>query len=189
MQAFNKMTSDYDSSAVTSCKFGLGSYFRLVQPKIFSQPEITSPVEIITSNCCHACVLCNKQVVLPWRCHPGSAGIEECLSHGGNSGVRMPPMQLLILEKPAAVGMFWSIPVKTKRKGMVGLYLGRGPDQLLQAKSESSIGKHERFPMFLILWCPLSPAPAGCESQCFHRDIACAKLVIPCRESLSCPWL
>lgn len=57
---------------VTSCKFGLGSYLRLVQPKIFSQPEITSPIEIITSNWCHACVLCNKRVVLPWRCHPRS---------------------------------------------------------------------------------------------------------------------
>lgn len=35
-------------------------------------------------------------------------------------------MQLLILEKLPAVGVFWSILVKTKRKVMVALYLGRG---------------------------------------------------------------
>lgn len=70
---------------------------------------------------------------------------------------------------------------------MIALYVGRGgPDQLLQAEAESSTGKREGIPMFLILWCPLSPPPSGCPSQSFHRDTPGAKLVTPFWESLSC---
>lgn len=71
------------------------------------------------------------------------------------------PMQLLTLEKLVAVDIFWSRlcspKVKTKRKGDDCFVPGQGgPGHLLQAESESFRGKHEGFPMFLILWCPLS---------------------------------
>lgn len=48
---------------VASYTFGLRSYFRLVQCKIVSQPEITSQIEIITSNLCDPCMLYNKEMV------------------------------------------------------------------------------------------------------------------------------
>lgn len=63
---------------VTSCKFGLVSYFRLVQSKIVLQPEIMSPTEIITSHLSSPCVLYNKQMVTSLevssreRWHPGA---------------------------------------------------------------------------------------------------------------------
>lgn len=74
---------------VTSYKFGLGSYFRLVQSKIVSQPEITSQKEIITSHLSDPCVLCNKQMVTSlevssWQQHsrfPGAlASRSACLT-------------------------------------------------------------------------------------------------------------
>lgn len=46
-----------------SYTFGLRSYFRLAQCKIVSQPEITSQIEIITSNLCNPCLLYNKEMV------------------------------------------------------------------------------------------------------------------------------
>lgn len=116
--------------------------------KLASQPEITSQIEIITCSLSDPCVLYNKQMVTPQRCHPGSSTASShdcwCLT-GKMQGWESSPhgsdsvkVALSFRLSKSCTEFFSVLP------GWAG-----GIDQLLQ--SESFRGKHEWLSVLLVL--------------------------------------
>lgn len=142
--------------------------------KLASQPEITSQIEIITCSLSDPCVLYNKQVGTPQRCHPGSSTAASqacwCLT-GKMQGWESSP------HGPDSVKVALSNFFQCCLVGQGGLISSCNPNL-----SEESMNGSPCCLLFDV-FCP--HAPSRCDPWCFQREVPSAKpasFVTHCRQ-------